>query len=326
MPSTQTPSPSRGPAPGASTSAGRELPAYGGQAVIEGVMMRGRRAYAVAVRAPDGRIRVRTGRLAAIYRSPIARIPFVRGVIGLWDALVLGMQALTWSANVQLEGEGEAPLEGPALYGQMAVTLAVAVGLFFWLPAAGGQALEHWLGWSALAGNLAEGLLRLALLVGYIAAIGLLPDVRRLYGYHGAEHKTIHAFEHAAPLTVEGVRPFPEEHPRCGTAFLLILVLLSVVVFALLGPMSLGMRLLTRLALLPVLTGVAYEYLRFTARYRHNPLVRALIWPNLRLQKLTTRPPSDDMIEVAIAAFRAMRQAEASTPAPAASLQPPQQG
>ena len=292
----------------------QSLPSYGGQAVIEGVMMRGRTAYAIAVRAPNGHIVIRTGRLAAIYRSPLARIPFLRGIIGLWDALVLGVQALTWSANVQAEGAGEEPLEGPALYVSLAASLALAVGLFFWLPAGVAQALERTLGWSALAGNLVEGLLRLVLLVGYVAVIGLLPDVRRLYGYHGAEHKTIHAFEHAAPLTVEGVRPFPEEHPRCGTAFLLILVLLSVLVFAALGPMSLGMRLLTRLALLPVLTGLAYEYLRFSARHRAHPLMRLLIAPNLALQRLTTRPPDDAMIEVAIAAFQALRQAEASAP------------
>ena len=293
----------------------RDLPSYGGQAVIEGVMMRGQKAYAIAVRAPDGSIRVRTGDLAPIYRSRIARIPFLRGIIGLWDALVLGIQALTWSANVQAEGAGEEPLEGPALYLSLGTSLALAIGLFFWLPAALGQGLEHYLGWSAFTSNLAEGLIRLVLLVGYIGLIGLLPDVRRLYGYHGAEHKTIHAFEHAAPLTVEGVRPFPEEHPRCGTAFLLILVLLSVLVFALLGPMSLGMRLLTRLALLPVLTGLAYEYLRFTAAHRDHPLVRLLLVPNLALQKLTTRPPDDGMIEVAIAAFQALRQAEEASPA-----------
>ncbi len=293
------------------TSANPEaLPSYGGQAVIEGVMMRGRRAYAIAVRAPDGRILIRTGALAAIYRSPIARIPFLRGIIGLWDALVLGMQALTWSANVQAEGSGEKPLEGPALYLSMTASLAVAIGLFFWLPAGVGQWLERGLGWSAWGGNLAEGGLRLGLLVGYVGLIGWLPDVRRLYGYHGAEHKTIHAFEHGAPLTPEGVRPFPEEHPRCGTAFLLILMLLSVLLFGLLGPMSLGMRLLTRLALLPVLTGLAYEYLRFTARYRDHPLIRPLLVPNLALQKLTTRPPDDAMIEVAIAAFEAMRAAD----------------
>ncbi|NPA26256.1 MAG: DUF1385 domain-containing protein, partial [Chloroflexi bacterium] len=270
----------------------RQLPAYGGQAVVEGVMMRGRQVMAIAVRAPDGQIRTRVEPLGRLYRSPLARIPFVRGIIGLWDAIVLGYKALHWSVQVQAEGEGETLDERGMLWSSV-LAFVVGIGLFMLLPAAAGQASEQGLGLSPWWGNLVEGLVRLALVVGYIAAIGLIPEVQRLYGYHGAEHKTIHAFEHGAALTVEGVRPFPEEHPRCGTAFLLILVLVSVVLFSLLGPMGMFARLASRILLLPVLAGLAYEYLRFTAAHMDHPLVRVLVQPNLWLQKLTTRPPSD---------------------------------
>ncbi len=291
----------------------RPLPAYGGQAVIEGVMMRGRRVMAVAVRAPDGRIRTRVEPLGRLYRSPLARIPFVRGIIGLWDALVLGYKALHWSAQVQAEGSGET-LSQRDMAVSSAVALVVGLAFFMALPAAVGKGVEGWLHLSPWLGNLIEGVVRLLLVIAYVGLIGLNPEIRRLYGYHGAEHKTIHAFEHGAPLTVDGVRPFPEEHPRCGTAFLLILVLVSVVLFSLLGPLDWFWRLASRILLLPVLAGIAYEYLKFTAAHVGHPLVRLLVKPNLWLQKLTTRPPSDDMIEVAIVAFQTMREHEETPP------------
>ncbi len=287
---------------------GERLPSYGGQAVIEGVMMRGSKAVAIAMRAPDGQIVTHTEPLSPIYQSVFVKVPFLRGLIGLWDALVLGMRALTLSANVQLEEEEQ--LEGWSLYLTLGLALIVGVGLFFLLPAAVGRWAEVLFGWNAWWGNLMEGIFRLALLVAYVGAIGLMPDVRRLYMYHGAEHKTINAFEAYAPLTPEQVARFPKEHTRCGTAFLLILVLLSIVLFALLGPLPLLPRLASRVLLLPVLAGLAYEYLRFTARYSDHPLIRWLIQPNLALQRLTTREPTLDMIEVAITAFRTMRQAE----------------
>jgi len=164
---------------------------YGGQAVIEGVMMRGQKALAIAMRAPDGNIVVHQENLAAVYRSRIAKIPFLRGVILLWDALGLGMRALTLSANVQT-GEDE-KLEGPALYLTLGVSLSIGIGLFFLLPAGIGSFAESYLGWNAWLNNLLEGVVRLVLLVGYIWAIGFMPDVKRLFGYHGAEHKTINA-------------------------------------------------------------------------------------------------------------------------------------
>ena len=271
-------------------------------------MMRGKNAFAVAMRAPDGTIAVHKEDLAQIYRSRIAKIPFVRGTILLWDALGLGMKALTLSANTQT-GEDE-QLEGPALYITLATSLAIVIGLFVLLPAGVGGLAEHYLGWQNLAHNLLEGLMRLVLLVGYIWAIGFMEDVKRLFGYHGAEHKTINAFEAGAELTPDVVSKFPIEHPRCGTAFMLTFVLLSVLVHSLLPDMTIGWRLASRVLLIPVIAGIAVEYIRWTANHLDSPLVRFLIKPNLALQSLTTREPDTSMLEVAIESFNTMRQAE----------------
>jgi len=281
---------------------------YGGQAVIEGVMMRGQKAFAVAMRAPDGGIVVHEETLAKVYRSRIARIPFLRGSILLWDALGLGMRALTLSANTQT-GEDE-KLEGPALYITVGTSLAVGIGVFILLPASVGGWAEHALGWQNLAHNLLEGLVRLVLLVGYIWGIGFMPDIKRLFGYHGAEHKTINAFEAGADLTPEVVAKYPLEHPRCGTAFMLTFVLLSILVHSLLGDMSFVWRLASRILLIPVIAGIAVEFIRWTANHLTNPFVRFLIKPNLALQSLTTREPDASMLEVAIASFKSMRKAE----------------
>lgn len=281
---------------------------YGGQAVIEGVLMRGQKACAIAMRAPDGTILVHEEKLAGVYRSRIAKIPFLRGVILLWDALGLGMRALTISANAQ-SGEGE-KLEGPALYLTLGLSLTFGVGLFFLLPAGVGGMAEHYLGWSPWLNNLLEGVLRLVLLVGYIWAIGFMPDVRRLFAYHGAEHKTINAYEAGADLTPESVARFPLEHARCGTAFMLTLVLLSILAFTALGPLPIAWRLFSRIVFIPILAGVAVEYIRWTAAHLDSPIIRALIRPNLALQSLTTREPDRAMLEVAIRSFQTMRKAE----------------
>jgi uncharacterized protein YqhQ len=282
---------------------------YGGQAVIEGVMMRGQKAYAVAMRAPDGNIVTHTEKLATVYRSKITKIPFIRGSILLWDALGLGMSALTLSANTQ-SGEDE-KLEGTALYMTMGLSLAMGIGLFFLLPAGIGGLAEHYLGWSPWLNNLSEGVLRLLFFIVYIWAISFMPEVKRLFMYHGAEHKTINAFEAGAELTPEVVAKYPIEHARCGTAFLLTLILLSILVFTAIGPLPIFWRLASRVLFIPILAGVAIEYIRWTANHLNNPLVQLLIKPNLALQHLTTRTPDLSMLEVAIHSFQSMRKAEA---------------
>ena len=281
---------------------------YGGQAVLEGVLMRGQKAFAIAMRAPDGSITIHTEKLAKVYRSGITKVPFIRGVILLWDALGLGMKALTISANTQT-GEDE-KLEGPALYLTLALSMTIGIGLFFLLPAGIGGAAEHYLGWSSWLNNLTEGLVRLGLLVGYVWAISFMPDVKRLFMYHGAEHKTINAYEAGAELTPEVVAQYPIEHARCGTAFLLTLVLLSILVFTLLGPLPLLWRLASRILFIPILAGIAIEYIRWTANHLDSPFVQFLIKPNLALQHLTTRTPDLAMLELAIQSFQSMRKAE----------------
>ena len=285
-----------------------QLPMYGGQAVIEGVMMRGSQSVAIAMRAPNEEIVIHSEPLSGIYKSKLIKIPFLRGLIALWDALGLGIRALTISANIQT-GEDE-KLEGPALYLTLAISLTFGIGLFFLLPAAVGQFSERVLGISSWWSNLLEGLVRLALLVGYIWIIGKSSEISRVFAYHGSEHKTINAFEAGADLTPETVTHFSLEHPRCGTAFLLSLVLLSVLVFSLLGPLPMFWRLASRILLIPVLAGIAYEYIRWTANHLDSKVVRTMIKPNLALQHLTTREPTLQMLEVSIAAFNTMRSGE----------------
>jgi uncharacterized protein YqhQ len=309
---------------------------YGGQAVIEGVMMRGAKAVAVAVRNPQGEIVIHTEPLnARIYGGHLTKVPFLRGLTLLWDALGLGVKSLMFSAEVampeetarQQEGQSQNPFHGPVQWGTVILSLSFAALLFFALPAFLAGLLENWLdlGRSPFWGNIVEGMIRLSLLVGYVGLIGLLPDIRRVYGYHGAEHKTINAFEAGAELTPASVARFPVEHPRCGTAFLLTVVVISILLFTLFPPLSLPLRILTRLALLPVVAGISYELIRFTAAHRDNPIIRLIIKPNLALQRLTTREPDVEMLAVSIAAFEAVRAFEANivtetAPAPAQTL------
>jgi uncharacterized protein YqhQ len=291
-----------------------KLPSYGGQAVIEGVMMRGGKSVAIAMRDPDQQIVIHTEELGGIYKSRLAKIPFLRGLVILWDALGLGMRALTISANTQT-GEDE-KLEGPALYLTLGTSIIIMIALFMLLPAQISSWVAQYFGWNIWWTSLLEGMLRLLLVVGYIWGIGNMAEIKRVFAYHGAEHKTINAFEDGADLTPEVVSTYPLEHARCGTAFLLTLVLISVLLFTLIAPLKpeemskLLWNLITRVALVPVLAALAYEYIRWTATHMHWAFVRWLIKPNLALQRLTTREPSLDIVEVGIAAFQAMRAAE----------------
>ena len=279
---------------------------YGGQAVIEGVMMRGSRMAAVALRRPDGQIVVETEPLnAALYRGPISRIPFLRGLIMLWDALGLGMKALMMSAEVAT-GE-EATLSGPVGWGSAVVGIGLGVALFMLLPSFLVGLLHIPVDW---LDGLLEGVVRLVLVVGYIWAVGRMEDMRRVFAYHGAEHKTINAYEDGAELTVAGVRPYSTAHVRCGTAFLLTVVVLTMLVFAPIRPAAMVWRLVSRIALLPVIVGVGYELLRLSARYSDRPWMRLLVAPNLALQRLTTREPDDGMLEVAIEALKTVLRGE----------------
>jgi uncharacterized protein YqhQ len=290
---------------------------YGGQAVLEGVMMRGSRGMAVAVRGPDGRIVLHEEPITSpLYNGIWSRIPFVRGLGMLWDSLGLGMRALNFSASVAVGEEVE--FKGSVAGATFIISFAIAIGLFFLLPAAVADGLHRLIGLlSPLAGNLIEGFIRLMLVIGYIWAIGRIPEIQRVFAYHGAEHKTINAYEDGAPLTPESVARYPLAHPRCGTGFLLVVVVVSVILFSLLGRPPIFIRLLSRVVLIPVIAGVAYEYIRLLARYIRNPLARLLVMPQLALQRLTTREPSPDMLEVSITALERVLAAE-HLPLPAA--------
>jgi uncharacterized protein YqhQ len=289
--------------------------AYGGQAVIEGVMMRGQYVAAIAVRNPKGGIVTKEVPLnAALYRGRIAKWPFVRGLVMLWDALVLGTSALMWSADVALEEEEdvEFSFEGAAGLGLVIVSLVLMIGLFVAIPAAVSKVVKDTTGLdSRLVADLIEGVVKLGMLVGYIWLISHMQDVKRLFGYHGAEHKTINAYEGGAELTPETVATYPIEHPRCGTAFLLTVVIISVFVHILVGrPPGMILLVLARIGLIFPIAGIAYETIRFTAKHLDNRIIRMIIKPNLALQKLTTRQPEIKMLEVGIASLERVLEAE----------------
>lgn len=279
-------------------------PAYGGQAVIEGVLMRGQRTVALACRRPDGGIyRYRETIASPLQRSRLARLPLVRGVVVLWESLLYGTRMLMRSADVQLEGTPDAAKAGtPGTAGIMAVSLGLALLVFVGVPYAATQLLGRALP-SATALNVVEGLIRIGLLLAYVWGISFLPDIRRVFAYHGAEHMTIHAFEHDQPLDPAHVEPYPTAHPRCGTAFLLLVVLVAVIVFAFMPRSNIAIDLASRLLLVVPVAAISYEILKLGAAHEGNPLVRAVVWPGLLLQAITTRRPDAAMIEVAIASL-----------------------
>jgi uncharacterized protein YqhQ len=321
---------------------------YGGQAVMEGVMMRGRTSAAMAVRKPDSSIYLYEEALnPRIYQNPLFRLPFLRGMLLLWETLVLGTRLMTVSANIALEelkpaeeaqengwqaksgeekqeqGQGEAsvyvgtglneePPAPPQIGGfafamTLLVSLGFAVAVFFLAPLLITGLFHNQLGseWLSL---LVEGGIRLLLLIGYLYLIGRVPDIQRLFGYHGAEHKAINAMEQGEPLDVEHVRRASRVHTRCGTGFLLIVMVVSIFVFAFVGSPALPLKILSRIVLVPVVAGIAYELMRLGAANYRFRIVRWLLAPGLALQGLTTREPDDSMIECAIVALQHVMQ------------------
>jgi uncharacterized protein YqhQ len=272
---------------------------YGGQALIEGVLMRGRDAIAVALRHPDGRIVFATERLdAGFHGTRWSKMPFVRGLVVLYETLIVGTRWLVRSANVQAEEDG-VELGKSAVVIMLGLTLLAAIGIFFLLPlfiaSVTTANVEN-----GFVQHLVEGLVRVAIFLGYLMLIGRAPDIRRVFQYHGAEHMTIHALEAGDPLTVNEVRKYPTAHQRCGTEFLVIVIILSIIAFSLVGRQAPIVMILSRILLIPVIAAVGYEILKFGAKHRSNPVVKVLLYPGLLVQKITTKQPTDDMIEVAI--------------------------
>ncbi len=283
---------------------------YGGQAVIEGVMMRGSRGMAVAVRRPDGGIEIHSEPLTSrIYSTRWSKMPFVRGLALLWDALGLGIRSLLFSAEVSVEDEEDVEFSGAVAWGTVAIALLLGIGIFFVLPLLIVGFLDRWIV-SDLASNLVEGAIRLVIFLAYIIVVGRMGDIRRVFSYHGAEHKTINAYEDDAELTPASVARYTTLHPRCGTGFLLVVMVVSILVFSLLGRPSLIPRIISRVVLIPVIAGISYEIIRFGAAHYGNRLVRTVLYPSLALQRLTTNEPTSDMLEVAIVALKHVLAAE----------------
>ena len=284
-----------------------DKPLVGGQAVIEGVMMRGFGKVATAVRTPDGNINVQVKEVTSIAdRYPILKLPILRGAVALFESLILGMKSLSFSA--QAAGEEDEQLSDREIIGTVILAIALACGLFLAIPT-GAAKFFHEFTDDPLILNLAEGFLRLIIFLAYLFAISQMKDIRRTFQYHGAEHKTIFCYEAGEPLTVENAKKFPRLHPRCGTAFLLIVMLVSIFVFAFLGWPELWLRILSRIILLPLVAGISYELIRFSARST-NSIVRLATLPGLWLQYLTTREPDDSMLEVAIKSLQSVTPPE----------------
>src|SRR3972149_6961748 len=281
---------------------------YGGQAVLEGVMIRGPRSMAVACRRPDGEILVRSEKLGGLYAGPLRRIPFLRGVIVMWETLALGLRALVFSSNVQL-GQEEKDVQSGPIWSTAIISLVVVAAVFFAGPLLLANVLEDLLD-SHLLVIIIEGLIRLGVVVGYVGLIGLLPDIRRVYAYHGAEHKSIHALENGDPLEAAYVQRYPTAHVRCGTSFLLTVVVVSIIVFAAVGTPELWLRVLSRIVLIPVIAAISYEVIRLGGAFESSPVVRGLIWPNLAPPAWPTRQPDDQQVEVALRALREVLAAE----------------
>jgi hypothetical protein len=279
---------------------------YGGQAVIEGVMIRGRKYLVTAIRKPDGSITLDKQPLSSLYTGKLRAMPLFRGIIVLIEALVLGMKTLFYSANEALEEEGE-EVGAWWMWVMLLVSLAFAIALFFLAP----LFLTRWIGIAnPLWFNIVDGLIRLAIFVLYLWAVSLMPDIRRVFAYHGAEHKTVNGYEAGVPLEPESVKKFSKAHIRCGGSFLFAVLIIAIIVFSLVGKPALWLLILSRILLLPVISALGYEVIYFGARHPNNFFVKIMLAPGLWVQSFTTREPDNSQLEVAIAAMKAAVEAD----------------
>ena len=269
----------------------------GGQAVIEGVMMRNKERFAVAVRLPDGRIKVRTEQSSTFPK--IFNIFFIRGAVGLGYTLIDGIKALTWSSNQQLGKEEK--LSQKELVLTIGTSVTFALLFFVAIPFFAARLIEP----EGLWFNVLDGLFRIAIFLGYLGIIAQLKDVQRLFQYHGAEHKSIYCYEAGEPLIVKNVKKYTRFHPRCGTSFLFLVLILSIIIFSFIpGPW--WVKLLGRIVALPIIAGIGYELIKLSWKYHRNPVVKAIIAPGLWLQRITTKEPSEQQLKVGIAALKAV--------------------
>ncbi|MGB6873374.1 MAG: DUF1385 domain-containing protein [Dehalococcoidia bacterium] len=277
---------------------------YGGQAVIEGVMIRGKEGVAISVRQPNGELNIVRQPLASIYKGRLREMPLIRGIIALVETLVLGTRALLHSAQVAAEEEGGEKIPTALLWGTVAVSLALGVALFFMVPLFATRYLIDPYVNSALLSVVLEGLIRIGIFIAYLKLISLMPDIKRVFAYHGAEHKVVNAYEAGVPLEVESVKNYSTAHARCGTAFIFIVLIIAIFAFALVGRPTLWILILSRIVLIPVIAVISYEIMKFGAGHIKNTMVRILLAPGLMLQAITTREPDDSQLEAAISALK----------------------
>lgn len=287
---------------------GQSPPRYGGQAVIEGIMIRGQSNVAISVRAPSGNIVTRVKKINTLFTGKLRTIPIIRGIIALAETLSLGMEALNYSSQVANDEEDTPPGKLSSAI-MILISLSIAIGIFFILPLFASKPLEGLLG-SDVVSNIAEGIIRLAVFLIYVTVISLMPDIRRVYMYHGAEHMAVHAQERGDPLTIEEIRKYPTAHPRCGTAFLLTIMVIAIIVFTFIPREPLWLVIGSRIVLIPLIASLSYEFIRFNSKYEANKFLSKLSVPNLLLQSLTTKIPDDDQIEVAITAMESAIHAD----------------
>tara|TARA_Y100000588_G_scaffold109540_1_gene120056 strand:+ start:786 stop:1664 length:879 start_codon:yes stop_codon:yes gene_type:complete len=281
---------------------------YGGQAVIEGVMIRGQNNVTTSVRNPQGKIQTRVKPIGEIFTGKPRRFPLIRGILALAETLYLGMDSLSYSASVS-DGESDEEISKLSIASMIGFSVLIAIALFFLLPLIASKPFEGLFG-SDIISNVVEGVLRLVIFVMYIFGIGLMSDIRRVYMYHGAEHMTVHAMEKGDPLVVAEIRKYPTAHPRCGTAFLLTVMIIAIIVFTLVPRDPFWMVIISRIVLIPVIASLSYEVIRLSGKYSQNFMVSLIMAPSLWLQKLTTRQPDDAQIEVAISAMTAAVEAD----------------
>ena len=276
--------------------------------------MRGRQNIAVAVRRPDGDITVTSQPLASLYKGRLRNLPLIRGIIVLIETLTIGISALLYSAQVAAAEEDEKGISPLMLWGSVVIAIAFAVGLFFILPLLLTRYLIDPHITSALVSNIIEGILRIGIFIAYLKAITLMPDLKRVFAYHGAEHKVVNAYESGMPLELEYVKNYSTAHTRCGTSFLLTVMVIAIFVFALLGRPSLWISIISRIVLIPVIAAIGYEFVRFGAAHSDNRFIRALLIPGIKLQSMTTGEPDDRQLETAIAALKKTIEADSSQP------------
>jgi uncharacterized protein YqhQ len=279
---------------------------YGGQAVVDGVMMRGQDTCVTAVRRTDGKIVVESQPLSKIYKGKIRKTPFIRGVIVLIESMVLGIQSIVHSANMSLEEEDE-EISGWTLWLMLAASIAFAVGLFFLAPLFLTKLFNID---SPLLFNLVDGLIRIAILVTYLRLMGFVPELRKVFSYHGAEHKVVNAYENGVPMETAEAKRFSTAHVRCGTSFTFTVLIISILVFSLVGIQATWLMVLSRIVLVPVISAISYEVIYFSGRHTDNWLIRIITKPGLWLQSLTTREPDEKKLEVAVAALRKVIETE----------------